>query len=183
MPGSFTHRDDPSRPLLQYWPFLLVYVLLLISFLADMIYVPGWSNLLLRPSFTFMCIFYWAIYRPRLLPFGLLFGMGIIFDAVAGTLLGLHALIWMGCYWVLRGQRRFLLAQSFLVIWVAYALCALVAGLLGGRINFTDMFLLADNPIRAWGGFIAGLFFFPPVILVLHLIHRHLPIGKAGSHG
>ncbi|MES2728525.1 MAG: rod shape-determining protein MreD [Pseudomonadota bacterium] len=183
MPASFTHRDDPSRPLLQYWPVVFVYVLLTICFLADMIYVPGWSNMLLRPSFTFICIFYWALYRPRLIPFGLVFVMGIIFDAVAGTLLGLHALIWMGCLLVLRSQRRFLMGQSFMVVWVTYALCALIAGLMGGRVSFAELFMMRGDTLQAWGGFMVGLFFFPPVALILHFIHRHLPFGKANSHG
>ena len=176
--GPIAQRDQGSRHnILGYWPFLAVYAFFALCFFIDMVFIPGWSQMLIRPSFMLMCVFYCAIYRPNLLPFGLLFLAGICFDAAADTHLGLHALIWMGAFWTIRAQRRFLLSQPFLMLWLIYAVTAALAGILSGRLDLANITGQGD-PLAMVAAFFISLFFFPPVALVLHLLHRNMPLNR-----
>lgn len=169
---------DSGRSILAAWPFVLIYVFLAFCFFLDLIFIPGFSDMLIRPSLTLMCLFYWAIFRPTLLPFGLVFVMGLLFDAAAGTYLGLHALIWMGVVWAVTMQRRFLQAQNFLMLWVIYAMLAGIAGVLSGRLGITGVVSGDTDTLSLFGAFLISLFFFPPVVLALHFLHRQLPLNR-----
>lgn len=178
MHGPLVKGDQGSRPFIGYWPFALIYCFFFLCFFVDMVFIQGWSQMLIRPSLTLMCIFYCGIFRPNLLPFGLLFLMGFTYDAISGTYLGLHALIWMGAFWAIRAQRRFLLGQPFMMLWLVYAVNAAVAGLLSGRLGVGTIIAFDSGTLSLVGAFLVSLFFFPPVMLVLHMLHRQMPLNR-----
>jgi rod shape-determining protein MreD len=84
----------------------------------------------IRPSFMLMAVYYWAIMRPATLSPIATFIVGLAFDLMGGFPLGLNALTLVLAQWVTRSQRKFLLGQSFIVIWMGLALVSLGAGLL-----------------------------------------------------
>jgi len=84
----------------------------------------------IRPSFILMAIYYWAIMRPSTLPPAAAFAVGIVVDLMGAFPLGLNALTFVVVQWVTRAQRKFLLGQSFVVIWMGLMLVTLGAGLL-----------------------------------------------------
>lgn len=84
----------------------------------------------IRPSFMLMAVYYWAIMRPSTLAPIATFIVGLAFDLMGGFPLGLNALTLVLAQWVTRSQRKFLLGQTFIVIWMGLALVALGAGLL-----------------------------------------------------
>ena len=76
------------------------------------------------PALTLIAVFYWSIYRPDLLPMAAVFGIGLFQDALAGTPLGLTALVLITVQYVLISQRRFFHGKTFLVEWWGFMLVA-----------------------------------------------------------
>jgi rod shape-determining protein MreD len=93
------------------------------------------------PAFTLMSVYYWTIYRPDLMPVGVIFLIGVAQDLLAGGPLGLTALILVGTYAVIVTQRRTFLNKPFPLAWGGFLVTAvaatvvswLVASLLAGH--------------------------------------------------
>lgn len=75
-------------------------------------------------SFLLIGIYFWTIYRPSMLPYTWIFVMGLLLDFLSGGLVGLYALCFMVVAIIVRGQRRFLLGQSWSVVWAGYCVAA-----------------------------------------------------------
>ncbi|MEO3434314.1 rod shape-determining protein MreD [Inquilinus sp. CAU 1745] len=84
----------------------------------------------LAPVLPLVAIYYWAIHRPDLMPFTLVFAVGLLQDLVIGAPLGLHALVFLIIHWTIVAQRRFLVGRSFFVLWWGFAMIAGVAAAL-----------------------------------------------------
>lgn len=82
-----------------------------------------------RPAFMLMAVYYWTILRPGIVPAPFVFVIGLTLDLLSGYPLGMNAFILVVVQWLTRVQRRFLLGQSFLLIWAGFAVIALGAGL------------------------------------------------------
>lgn len=85
-------------------------------------HMPGFAGV--APVLPLMGVYYWAIYRPDLLPAWAAFLVGVLYDILAGTPLGVHALVLLLVQGVAAGQRRFFLGKSFMVAWWAFGLLA-----------------------------------------------------------
>lgn len=85
-------------------------------------HLPGFAGV--APVLPLMGVYYWAIYRPDLLPAWAAFLVGVLYDILAGTPLGVHALVLLLVQGVAAGQRRFFLGKSFMVAWWAFGLLA-----------------------------------------------------------
>lgn len=82
----------------------------------------------IRPSFMLMAVYYWAIMRPStLLPIPTFF-VGLAFDLLANMPLGLNAMTLVIAQWATSTQRKVLLGQSFIVIWMGLGIVALGSG-------------------------------------------------------
>jgi rod shape-determining protein MreD len=89
--------------------------------------LPGFAGI--APVLPLMGVYYWAIYRPDLLPAWLAFLVGFLYDIMAGTPLGVNALVLLLVQGVAASQRKFFLGKSFMVAWWAFGLLA--AGSIG----------------------------------------------------
>ncbi|CCG42985.1 rod shape-determining protein MreD [Magnetospirillum molischianum] len=78
----------------------------------------------IAPMLPLMGVYYWAIYRPDLLPAWLAFAIGLLGDIVGGTPLGANALVLLLVQGTAAAQRRFFLGKSFTVTWWAFGLLA-----------------------------------------------------------
>lgn len=85
-------------------------------------YLPGFASV--SPLLPLMGVYYWAIYRPDLLPAWAAFLVGGLYDIIAGTPLGVNALVLLLVQGVAASQRRFFLGKSFGVAWWAFGLLA-----------------------------------------------------------
>lgn len=85
-------------------------------------YLPGFASV--SPLLPLMGVYYWAIYRPDLLPAWAAFLVGGLYDIIAGTPLGVNALVLLLVQGVAASQRRFFLGKSFAVAWWAFGLLA-----------------------------------------------------------
>lgn len=71
-------------------------------------------------SFLMAAIYFWTVHRPSLLPWLFVFFLGLLLDFVSGNLVGLNALCLVIMVKMVRGQRRYLLGQSWPVVWAGY---------------------------------------------------------------
>jgi rod shape-determining protein MreD len=84
--------------------------------------IPGFAGV--APLLALMSVFYWSIFRPDLLPYYAAFLIGLLYDVISGTPLGVNALMLLLVRGVTGSQRRFFLGKSFLVAWSAFAMVA-----------------------------------------------------------
>jgi rod shape-determining protein MreD len=152
-----------------------VYGMMLLLFLLNTVTLSlPFSDSFEVPLMT-MVIYYWAIYRPTLIPAWFVFLMGIAFDLLSGLPVGLSAFVFVGLRWLVSDQRLFLMGQSFVTVWLGYALANLIVTsvqwVLYGFLN------LHWSPLEPVGMMIvSGIFFFPAVSIFLHFSHRMLPM-------
>lgn len=152
--------------------FLLIFLLLVLS--SFPFKIGGFGEI--RPSFMLMAVYYWAIMRPSTLAPMATFVVGLAFDLMGGFPLGLNALTLVLAQWLTRTQRKFLLGQSFLVIWMGLALVALGSGLLQWVLysTFNQHFdLVALKPVLFSVFMTAAIF--PLIVLPLAAFNRSLP--------
>ena len=106
-------------------PFILTLLLAMLTVVP--LRIPDFAQV--TPSLTVIAVYYWSIYRPDLLPLAAVFGVGLFQDALAGTPLGLTALVLISVQYAVISQRRFFHGKSFLVEWWGFMLVAPVAAL------------------------------------------------------
>ena len=124
MTGEVLQRlDRIARNLI---PFGLGMFLVIVGTLP--LYIPGYGPV--AADFALMAVFYWAIYRPDLLPPLAAFVIGLLQDFLVGAPPGMNALVLLAIHWFILGQRRFFQGKSFAVVWWAFALMATAASAL-----------------------------------------------------
>lgn len=101
-------------------PFSICLILLLITILP--MRIPALAGI--SPMLTMVAVYYWAIYRPDLLPAWAAFVLGLLSDIVIGHPLGMDALVLLLVQGIAANQRKFFLGKSFLVAWWAFGLLA-----------------------------------------------------------
>lgn len=99
-------------------PFGLTVVLVLISALP--LHIPGFVSV--APLLPMIGIYYWVIYRPDLMPVAAVFIIGILYDALSGTPMGVSAAIFVILHGIISSQRRFFAGKSFLIVWLGFFL-------------------------------------------------------------
>ncbi len=101
-------------------PFTVTFLLLLLSVIP--LHLPNYASI--APILPLMGVYYWAIYRPDLFPAWMAFLIGLVYDFLSGTPIGINALVLLLVQGVSAGQRKFFAGKSFLVAWWAFGLLA-----------------------------------------------------------
>jgi rod shape-determining protein MreD len=156
------------RGALVHLSTLLLLLLSTVSFAA-----PYISQV--RPFLVLMAVYYWAIYRPTIMPPLVVFLMGLMLDILTYAPLGLNALLLVAVQWIVRGQRVFLTGQPFIMIWIGFGFTATLFA--------SAQFLIylmttagAPLPTQALVASTALTFaLFPAASLVFVWLHRLLP--------
>lgn len=103
--------------------------------------IPGYAAL--TPVFTLMAAYHWTIYRPDLLPPVALFGIGIAEDLLAGSPIGVNALLLLVTRVAVLSHRRYFINRNFPFVWTGFTLLAALAMLgLWGLHCILDLSLL-----------------------------------------
>lgn len=127
-----------------------------------------------QPYFVLMAVYYWAIYRPTIVPPALCFVVGLLMDILSGGVMGVQAFILVVVQAVVRSQRRFLMGQTYLVLWFFFGVVALAYGALlwalWGLVSWAWRL-----PLPALFDMGVSFLLFPFVSLALVMIHRFLP--------
>lgn len=152
-------------------PHLLLFALLILNMASiPLPYADSVKNHL-----VLMAVYYWAIYRPTLVPPFYCFAMGLAMDVLGGFPPGLNACVLVLLQWLVRDQRKFLMGQPFIVIWAAFGLVALTASLMQwGLIGLRGWQWTQPMPMVA--GTMISLFLFPFITMLLVATHRMLPV-------
>ncbi len=155
--------------------YVVLYGALAACMMADTVSfnIPIFADV--RPSFTLMGLFYWTIYRPTIIPVWLAFAGGIALDVMSGFPLGLNAFFFTVVLFILGDQRRIFLRQSFMTVYMGFALvmCGYYAGQWLIFSAVSGMYLPYD---MIGGAVILNLLFFPLVALMMNLCHKILPV-------
>ena len=139
-------------------PFALCAILVIFSSLP--FHIPGYGQV--AANFTLMSVFYWAVFRPQLMPLAAVFVVGVFQDIVVGTPLGTNALVLVLVHTLVTQQGRVFRGKSFFVLWWGFGMVALGAGALGWAV-ITALSLAAIDPTPGFFQFslTAALFPFP----------------------
>lgn len=168
-----------TKKLKTGWQLTLPYLLLSFFLLLNLVNIPAPFEHDIDPYFVLMAVYYWAIYRPGLVPPLLCFLTGLLLDTLSGAPLGLNAIILVGTQWLIRRQRRFLMGQPYITIMAGFAVIAMSCGLL----QWALIGLAHGHWAAPLSGLIsatASILLFPLVSLLLNLVHRILPVATRG---
>lgn len=99
-------------------PFGLTVILVVIG--AVPLHLPGFASV--TPLLPMIGIYYWAIYRPDLMPVAAVFFIGLLYDALSGAPMGVNAAIFVIVHGIIDSQRRFFAGKSFMIIWLGFFL-------------------------------------------------------------
>lgn len=140
-----------------------------------------------KPFFLLMAVYYWAIYRPTVMPVAYTFALGLLLDFLTNLPLGLSALVLLALQTIVRRSRLFLMGQPYMMVWLGFAVLSLAY-------TFSFWFLMSI----ANGGFVPAaslvqmlvaallsVLLFPVATLILQGVHRVLPVAQTslGSVG
>jgi rod shape-determining protein MreD len=89
------------------------------------VHIPGYAAL--TPVFTLMAAYHWTIYRPDLLPPLALFTVGLTEDLLAGSPIGINALLLLLTRSGVLGYRRYFVNRTFPFVWAGFTLLTIVA--------------------------------------------------------
>ncbi|MCC7038336.1 MAG: rod shape-determining protein MreD [Alphaproteobacteria bacterium] len=125
--GADDGWQGSTASMLGRWAMTAVFIVVLLVLSTFPFKIGHFGEI--RPSFMLMAIYYWAIMRPSTLSPIATFIVGIAFDLMGGFPLGLNAMTLLIVQWGTRRQRKFVLGQGFIVLWMGLALVSLGAGL------------------------------------------------------
>lgn len=108
----------------QWLKLLLPYFLAVLTVILAVIQLPVPFLGLMRPDILLIIVYFWALYRPDFFPIPLIFVTALTMDLIYGPAVGLSPLLHIIVFLLVKGQRRFLLAQSFVVQWLCFGLAA-----------------------------------------------------------
>jgi rod shape-determining protein MreD len=79
------------------------------------------------PALVLTAVYYWAIFRPDLMPLWLIFAVGVAHDLLTGAPLGLGAATLLTCAFAVASQRRFFAHATFAMLWAGFVMVAALA--------------------------------------------------------
>ena len=115
--------QDAGRSVLAMIP--LVATAILVLFGAVPTQLPDFDAV--TPLLSLAAVYFFAIYRPSLLPAPAVFAVGLFQDALIGLPFGLSALVLLGVYGVIVSQRSAFRGRPFLISWMGFAAVVPVA--------------------------------------------------------
>lgn len=151
----------------QMIPFGITVALILLGMVP--LHLPEASQAM--PWLALMAIFHWGMYRPELMPLSGVFILGVLQDALLGTPLGLHSIVYLGVFGVVTFQHGFFYDKSFAVIWLVFAFVSGAAMFLSLMLlSFYNMSFVA--PGTAFFQYFLTISLFPVASWLLTKLHR-----------
>jgi len=126
---------------------------------------PVNANLVLIP------IYYWTLYRPRLMSVWSVAALGLISDLLGVSLLGVNMLSFLIGYRVAVSQRKIFAGAPFIIVWGGFLLMSAVAGLAQWLLVSVLQQTIVD-PRPAFLLYMIGAVAYPPCAYVFAWIQR-----------
>lgn len=95
---------------------------LLVLAMALPLGLPARQGVMPEPALA--AVYFWTLYRPGLMPPLGVFGVGVLSDLLTAAPLGINPLLLLILHAAVLTQRRVLARQSFLLVWLVFALLA-----------------------------------------------------------
>ena len=152
-------------------PALLTLMLALLNIVP--LHAPGFAPV--APMMVLASLYYWAIYRPTMMPLVIVFVIGLFEDIVSGGPMGANAVIYLIAFGLVAGQRRVFLGKSFGVVWWGFMLVAGAAETLRW-ILISALGGLVMDPMPGLFSYISSVAIYPVLSLLLSALHRILPM-------
>ena len=141
-------------------PTLLIIILVVVSQIP--LQIPNAGPVF--PDIVLIAVFYWAVHRPDLMPFWVVFLIGLLQDLLGGDALGVSSMVYLAVFWTVAAQQRFFMSRSFGVIWAGFIVIGagvvvlswgLHALILGRQVQigpalFQYLTTIAAYPLLAW---------------------------------
>lgn len=107
-------------------PVMATLVLVLVNVIP--LHIPGLSRIV--PVLPLMAVYQWAVFRPNLMPPLAVFFIGLMYDILSGSPIGVNAVVFLIVYGAVVYQQRFFVGKSFVVVWLGFGIVALGASIL-----------------------------------------------------
>jgi len=160
----------------HYSAFILPCSFIVLLLLLNIVAIPLPIVSSIEIPFFLMSIYYWSIYRPRLMSPWFLFMAGLYIDLISALPIGSNAIIFLASGWIASRKRRFLMMQPFWAIWVIFCVVCIIAFM--GRLCLISVLKGFIFPFESifLSTLIGGLLF-PLIWVMLRLTHKMLPAG------
>lgn len=128
---------------------------------------------LAMPMLPLAAVYYWAIYRPKLLPFWVTFLIGLLHDILSGAPTGMWAAIYVCVQAITINQRPIFYGKSFAVVWFGFGILAASAAAAAWLLTvvFFSRYIAIEPAIFQY---FTTVVLYPVLTLVFGLIHREL---------
>jgi len=133
--------------------------------------LPDYAGL--APGFVLMAAFYWTVHRPDLMRPWAVFLVGLLDDVLSGTPLGVNALILLLVHWMIMSQHKAFRGQSFVVVWLGFAMIAFGAKLLLAIVVPLIGYGLLD-PLALLVQYALTVALYPPIAFIMGRAQRAL---------
>lgn len=133
-----------------------------------------------KPFFLLMAVYYWAIYRPTVMPVAYTFVLGLVLDFMTELPPGLSALILVGLQTVVRRSRLFMMGQPYVMVWLGFGILSatytLSFWLLMSIVYMR--FIPATSLVQMLVAALLSILLFPVASLLLQGVHRFMPVDS-----
>ena len=149
--------------------YIFLFLLLLLS-VVDLPFLGQESGKL---AFLLIGLYFWLIFRPSMLPYYLVFAAGLGLDFLSGGIVGIYTLCFMVMAMIVRNQRRFLLGQSWSVIWAGYCVAVTLITVLQYVVySFVAMEFMPTVPVGI--NLVISYLLYPILLPLMMLFNRAL---------
>ena len=154
--------------------YTAIYAVVFLMMMMSVISAPAPFDVMMKVPFLTIMIYYWAAFRPTIIPPLIAFLIGLLYDILSGAPAGLHAMLFVLIQWAISDQRAFLSAQSFLLLWLVFSILHavtvflqwLIFGLVD--INWVNISMVLPD-------IFVGVVAFPFLFWIWHGLHGLLP--------
>lgn len=128
------------------------------------------------PLIALAGVYFWAVFRPELLPPYAVFGIGVSHDLVSGGPVGLWALTYLTVYAVALSQRGFLFTAPFIGLWLGFGVAALAAAIIAWMVaSFYFSMFVQIEPLLLQA--FATWAIYPPLSRIFSNIQRRIAMA------
>ncbi len=103
------------------------------------------------PHLVLLAIYYWSLFYPSLMPYWLIFLLGLLFDIIFGLPFGASSLQFLILSWITKSQRDTVMKQPFITMWGISCLILIVAALIQWAVNslyYKQLYQISDVLIQ-----------------------------------
>jgi len=143
----------------------------LVSVLLTQLPFGSWAGFSVTPALGLVALFFWALFRPSLLPPLLVFFIGLYHDLLSAGPLGLWTLTYLVFYGYFVERRTFYVGRTFQSLWFAFVVGVVIAGFVIWAVSSLFHYsLLSPVPVITQG--LATMLVYPFWARVLMIFNR-----------